>query len=131
VLTLVSIGLNIGINIPFILKWGAIGAAWGTLTAGLISGSVSFAVHQRYYEIKWEYGKCGAIFLIFFGSAIIMILLRHFGVAYEVRVFVKLILLAIYSLLGIKLNILTKKNYLLVKNMVIPVKDGLGYSKSL
>ncbi|MCX5714177.1 MAG: oligosaccharide flippase family protein [Candidatus Omnitrophica bacterium] len=125
-LTIVSIGLNILINIPFILKWGAVGAAWGTLLAGLISGTISFIVSQRYYEIKWEYGKVSAIFLIFFGSAVIMILLRNFGISYGVRVIVKLMSLAGYLYLGMKLNILTRQNYLLVKNMFSPVKDSLG-----
>ena len=31
VITLVGIFLNIGLNMPFIYKWGAIGAAWATL----------------------------------------------------------------------------------------------------
>src|SRR3989339_1625856 len=57
ILTLLSISLNIGINIPFVMKWGAIGAAWGTLLSGLISGTVSFVVSQHYYEIKWAYKK--------------------------------------------------------------------------
>jgi O-antigen/teichoic acid export membrane protein len=125
ILTLVSIGLNIAINIPFIYKWGAIGAAWGTLTAGLISGIISFVVQQRYYEIKWEYGKIGSIFLIFFGSAVAMILLRNFDISYELRFIVKLISLACYFYLGMKLNILTRQNYSLVKNMFFPVKAVL------
>jgi O-antigen/teichoic acid export membrane protein len=45
-LSIVTIALNIGLNIPFIMKWGTIGAAWATLSAGLISGSISFAVSQ-------------------------------------------------------------------------------------
>jgi O-antigen/teichoic acid export membrane protein len=125
VLTLVSIGLNIAINIPFILKWGALGAAWGTLTAGLISGIISFVVSQRYFEIKWEYGKIGIIFLIFFGSAICMILLKNLDFSYGIRVIVKLISLVSYLYLGVRLNILTKRNYLLVKNMIMPANDGL------
>ncbi len=124
-LTIVSIGLNILINIPFIMKWGAVGAAWGTLTAGLISGTVSTVVQQRYYEIKWEYGKIGFIFLIFFGSAVTMILLRNFGISYELRVMVKLISLTGYLYLGMKLNILTRQNYSLVRNMIFPVKVKL------
>jgi O-antigen/teichoic acid export membrane protein len=40
ILTLVSIALNIAINIPFILTWGTIGAAWGTFSAGILSGVV-------------------------------------------------------------------------------------------
>jgi len=124
ILTGVSIGLNIMINIPFIYKWGAIGAAWGTLLAGLISGAISFVVSQRYYRIGWEYGKICSIFSIFFGSAVTMIMLRNLDVSYETRVIVKLILLVGYLYLGMKLHILTRQNYLLVKSMIIPVRDS-------
>ncbi|MEN6374676.1 MAG: oligosaccharide flippase family protein [Smithella sp.] len=117
ILTAVSIGLNIMINIPFIYKWGAIGAAWGTLLAGLISGTVSFVVSQHYYKIEWEYQNIGLIFIIFFGAAITIILMRYFNVLYELRFVSKLIFLACYFYLGMKLDILTKKNYFIVKNM--------------
>lgn len=123
-LTLMSIGLNILINIPFITKWGVMGAAWGTLLAGIISGTISFAVSQHYYNIKWEYGKISFIFLIFFGSALIMVLLRHFDTSYGIKVIFKIIALFSYFFLGVRLNILTKQNFLLVKNMIIPAKDG-------
>jgi Na+-driven multidrug efflux pump len=129
ILTAVSIGLNIMINIPFIYKWGALGAAWGTLLAGVISGTISFIVSQRYYKIGWEYGKVAAIYLIFFGSAIAMILLRNIGISYGVRVVIKLISLVVYLYLGMKLNILTKQNYLLVKKTFFPAKTcGSGIS---
>lgn len=121
-LTLVGIGLNIAINIPFIYEWGAIGAAWGTLLAGLISGTISFIVSQRYYRIGWEYGKLGNIFSIFFGSAITIILLRQFGISYWMIVIVKVLSLAGYLYLGMALNILSKRNYLLVRNMIVTAK---------
>lgn len=121
ILTIVGIALNIGINIPFIMKWGAIGAAWGTLVSGLISGGIGFWVSQKYYEIKWEYGKIAVIFLIFFGSAVTMILLRNFGISYGMRVIVKLISLVCYLYLGMTLNLVNKQNYLLVKKMIFPV----------
>lgn len=124
-LTVVSIGLNILINIPFIKMWGAIGAAWGTLLAGLISGVVSFVVFQHYYTIKWEYEKIGLIFLIFFGSAITAVVLRTFGIPYEIRGAVKILSLAGYLCLGMKLDILTKHNFLLAKNMILPIKGSL------
>ena len=127
-LTLVSIGLNIVINIPFIMKWGATGAAWGTLLAGLISGIVSFVVSQRYYEIKWEYGKIASIFLIFFGFAITMILLRNFGIQYGIRIIVKLVALIGYLYLGMRLEVITRENFLLVINIIIPVKNSPGFS---
>lgn len=124
ILTLVSIGLNIAINIPFILHWGVIGAAWGTLLAGIISGTISFIVSQHYYKIRWEYGKISAIFLLFFGSALTMILLRNFDITYWLRAIVKILFLASYLYLGMRLNILTKQNFYLLKTMIIPPKDN-------
>jgi O-antigen/teichoic acid export membrane protein len=127
-ISLLTIILNFILIIPFIMKWGAIGAAWGTFLAGLISGSTAFVISQKYYEIKWEYKKIGTIFFIFFGSSIAMILLRNTFVGYEVRLMTKCMSLAFYLYLGMKLNILTRQNYSLVKNMIIPAKDGLRYS---
>jgi len=122
IMTFVSIGLNILINIPFVMKWGAIGAACGTLLAGFITGTISFIVSQHYYKIKWEHGKVVLIFLIFFGSSVTMILMRYFEIPYGVRVIIKLVSSAGYCYLGTKLNILTKQNYLLVKNLIRPIK---------
>lgn len=111
ILTLVGIVLNIGINIPFIQKWGVIGAAWGTLLAGLISGGIAFWVSQHYYEIKWEYKKLFAIFLLFYLSSIIILLLKHFAIAYSIRLITKTLLLGLYVFLGMKLKVITLENY--------------------
>ena len=116
-LTLMSIVLNIGINIPFIMKWGAIGAAWATLLAGIISSSISFIIAQHYYEIKWEYKKIGAIFFIFFASAISMILMRHFMIDYPIRLIIKLIFMSSYIYVGMKIRVITLENFNLVKKL--------------
>ena len=123
-LTLVGIGLNIMINVPFINKWGAIGAAWGTLLAGLISGAISLAVSQRYYRIAWEYKKMAWIFLVFFGSGVLLIVLRRYGVSYGGRVSVKLASLAAYLFLGFKIGVVTKENYHSLRNMILPGKGA-------
>lgn len=117
-LHMVSIALNILINIPFIMRWGMIGAAWATLLAGLISGLILFFVSQHYYEIKWEYKKIGIIYLIFFASSIILLLMRNFFIAYEFRLIVKCSLTFFYIYLGIKLKIITMGNYTLIRNMI-------------
>jgi FlaA1/EpsC-like NDP-sugar epimerase len=108
------------------MKWGAIGAAWGTMISGIISCSISFNVAQRFYRIRWEYKKISSIFFIFFGSAIAMILLRYFDISYLVRLAIKLISLAGYAYLGIKFNILTRENYLLAKN-IFSINRGGSY----
>lgn len=117
-LTIVSMVLNVVINIPFIMKWGVVGAAWGTLLAGIISGGIAFRVSQHYYEIKWEYAKIGAIFFLFFASSILMILLINFSIPYTIRIIIKIAFLLGYLYLGIKLGVISKQNYLLIRKMI-------------
>ena len=117
-LTMIRIGINVALNLLFIRKWGAIGAAWGVLLAGLTSNTIFFSVAQRYYEIKWENKKIGAIFFIFFGSSLLMILLRYMSAGYSLRIAVKLVSLASYLYLGNRLGIVIKENYHLVRRMI-------------
>ena len=125
-LTMGSIGLNVLINIPFIHQWGAVGAAWGTLLSGLITGAVSFFLAQHYYRINWEYGKIGLIFLILFGSGLTVLLLRQAGVPYGIRAAVKLISMSGYCYLGMKLDILTRRNLFLLTGTNINVPQRLN-----
>lgn len=116
-LTLVSIALNVAINIPFILTWGTIGAAWGTFTAGILSGIISFFISQHYYRIDWEYRRLSMIYGIFFLSSLMMLLLRHFEVDYLIRLASKGMILALYVYLGVKMNVLSAENLSLVRNL--------------
>ncbi|MDC0478428.1 hypothetical protein OAN39_05335, partial [Flavobacteriaceae bacterium] len=77
---------------------------------------------QHHYKIEWEYKKLGSIFLLYFGAAIAMIMLRNFDVSYWIRAIVKLLLLISYFILGVRLNLLTKQNFTLVKSFLIPAK---------
>lgn len=117
ILTLVAIGLNVAINIPFISRWGATGAAWGTLAAGVISGGITFAVSQRYYAIRWEYRKIGLIMALFFCAGVSMVILRWWGLPYTPRVVAKLLFLALYLFLGLRIGVLTPQNYQIVTSM--------------
>ncbi|VAX35721.1 hypothetical protein MNBD_UNCLBAC01-521, partial [hydrothermal vent metagenome] len=128
ILTFVNLVLNIALNIPFIIKWGSIGAAWATFLVGLIFGSITFVISQHHYNIQWEYKKVGSIFFVFFSSAILMVLLREFMVNYEIRLFIKSISMGIYIYMGMKFNIITKANYFLIKSS-ISLKT-VAYTKS-
>jgi len=119
ILTIVSMGFNIGLTILLVMKFGVIGAAWALLLAGLISGSISFAVAQHYYKIAWEYKKIGIIFLIFFASSILIIILRNTFVVYPIRLVIKLVFLAWYVYIGFKIKLITRENYILVRNMIL------------
>lgn len=122
-LSLLNIALNIAINIPFIMRWGAVGAAWGTLTAGLLWGAFSFAVSQHYYNIRWEYRKIIALFLIFFASAVLLTFLRASALDFRYRLIFKLALISCYVYLGVKIRVLTVENYNLLKNVLLLKKN--------
>jgi O-antigen/teichoic acid export membrane protein len=118
VLSFISIFLNVGLNIPFIMQWGINGAAWATFLAGLLTVSISFVISQHYYKIDWEYRKVGAIYLLFLISSITMIIMRHIGFDYLLRLLVKFTFLSAYLYLGVKLKIITKENILLIRRSI-------------
>jgi O-antigen/teichoic acid export membrane protein len=119
-LMLMTFVFNVLICIPLIQKWGVVGAAWGTFSVALISGGVSFYLAQRCCPIGWEYGKMGKIFGVFFGSAILVVLLRAWQLDYTVRLFVKVGLLIFYGYSGIRWKIISKENFSLVKKIILP-----------
>ncbi|RJR32858.1 MAG: polysaccharide biosynthesis protein [Desulfobacteraceae bacterium] len=101
-----NIVLNIAINIPFISRWGAAGAAWGTLLCGIATGAVSFALSQHYYRIEWEYLKLLFIYALFLGFLLLVLVSRHMGVPYPFLLGIKFIGFASYLLLGAWLKII-------------------------
>lgn len=113
-----SICLNIVLNIPFIMKFGAIGAAWGTLTAGIITVAITFIASQYYYPIKWEYRKIIIIYFFFYASSFAMLLMRQADLAYWIRLIIKSAVVVSYTYYGVKLGLLTRENFILVKNML-------------
>jgi O-antigen/teichoic acid export membrane protein len=116
-ITLFSITLNILINIPFIYYFGMLGAAYGTLIAGLITGILSFKISQKYYEIKWEYSKIILIYVIYFLFSFMLIILKRFHIDYEIRFCVKVFAVLNFIVIGIRLKYFSKTNIQLIKSI--------------
>lgn len=114
-LFILSIVLNVIINIPFAKSWGPNGVAWGSLLSAVIWGAIYFYVSQKSFYIQWESRKIIMISLIFVLSAIILILMRHFEVHYTFRVGLKLISVSIFIYLGILYKIISKAVFLNAK----------------
>lgn len=115
-LTLSALALNVAINIPFIYQWGAIGAAWGTMLAGIVSCSVSFCVAQHYYGIRWEYRKIAPVLLLFFSAALLTVTLRP-CLEYPQRLLLKLLLAGAYVYTGVWLRVITAENIGHLRNL--------------
>lgn len=122
ILTMIGIVLNVAINIPFIKMWGAIGAAFGTLLAGVISNAITFYLSQKAYTIKWESSKLIWILFLFFLAVTIHLLLREFGAPYEYRLFIKVVFVFFYLLLGNNIGLITRNNLHTLKSLFSAVK---------
>jgi O-antigen/teichoic acid export membrane protein len=120
-LTIVSLCLNVGLNIIFIIRWGAIGAAWATCLAGLISGGISLRIAQKYYAIGWEYKRLAVIYFMFYFSCLLIILMRNYSVAYEFRLIAKCIAIISYCYLGMNIKVITVENLVIIKKL-LPIK---------
>ena len=118
IIMIIGISFNIVLNIPFILKWGALGAAWGTMLAGLLTGLTSFYFAQHCYQIIWEYKKIGISLAFLFFTGIAVIILRDFQITYLYRLTFKLFSTVVYIWLGFYFEILSWENIRIVKKVV-------------
>lgn len=57
VTTAIGAGLNIGLNFALIPRFGIIGAAWANGAAYAVQAGLAFAFSQRFYPIRYEYGR--------------------------------------------------------------------------
>lgn len=110
VLTFISLAANTVLNIVFIRRWGATGAAVGTLAAGLLSIAIALIAGQRYYPIRWQYSALASIFGVLFAGVIAAIWMRDAGIDYWPRLGVKAATLALYAAVGVHLRILSREN---------------------
>ena len=116
VLTFVGIGVNALLNVLFIRRWGAIGAAAGTLAAGMFSITLALVIGQRYYPIRWQYTSIAVIFGVLFVSVALTVALWIADVAYGPRLLVKLAGLAAYAVAGVGLGILSRDNMAMARS---------------
>ena len=111
ILFIFSLCLNIGLNIPLIMKFGAIGAAWATMIAGLISGIVSLISAQYYYKICYEWRKLSWIMGTFLTGAITIASMYLLDFPYLWSLSTKVVFICIFIYLGVKYEYISKQNF--------------------
>jgi len=114
VISAVSLALSLGLNIVFIQLWGALGAAGGTLTAGLLTLCLTVSLSQKYFFIDYEVGKMVGTFGLLTLAAVSTLLLDGFGLAYPIRIVVKFLWLGSFLRLGFHIGILNKRSLMMM-----------------
>jgi len=108
VLMFIGIIINVGLNIPLIINWGIIGAAWATTISGVIMTFVGYFVARKYVRIDWDWKKVFIIFSIFLLAVTLSIVDYEMISSFYV---LKLLVVFIYIVIGARLSILSfKKN---------------------
>jgi O-antigen/teichoic acid export membrane protein len=115
--TFFGVMLNIILNIPFILKFGVVGAAYATFIASLINNIVGFYSAQKLYKILYDIPKIVSIFTISIIGFLIVNFFQNIDISYLNILILKLILFGLFLKLGFNYGYFSKKQYLLVKSI--------------
>lgn len=121
-LILLGIILNIVMNIPLINILGYEGAALGTLIGGLVSGTISFLLFQKYYYINWELKRVSIIYFLFFLFSLISIYILNIDLKYHQRFLTRCTLLILYVITGFGLKILKLSSFIKAYNFFFKKK---------
>ena len=117
-LTFFSVLLNICLNIPLIMKYGPVGAAWATLAAGLISVGTGIFVAQHYCKVFWDWKKISWIMGIFILSSICIVIMNLIHFSYLISLSIKIIAISSFLIIGVRYKILTKENFNIIRSVL-------------
>jgi len=101
-LSLIGIVINVSLNIPMIMQWGALGAAWATMVSGVIITIFSYRIAQRYAPIQWDWKPILWMYGTLLVAAMFVLLNDILITSYILILMIKIIIIISYLLLGVK-----------------------------
>lgn len=118
-LTAVNFVCTVVILYIFVNNYGIIGAAVGIVIVQFIYISLLLWKGQQYYRINYEVSKLVMIFGSFILMSISVFVFREWGMAYIVRLIIKIFYVVIFVGLGIHLRILGRDNLRFIINSIV------------
>lgn len=116
-ITVLGLVINVFLNLLLIPKWDAIGAGIGLTVTTIVYNGIILVISRRYYKIVYEKRILFFLYLNIFISAALLIYFRIEGFSFLLKYSVKIISLIVFIALGIKTNILTKRNIQIIFNI--------------
>ena len=107
--SILNIVINIILNIMLIPKFGAIGAVIATTIAALGTGVLKFHLGQRAYTLPIDRGKFFGLFLIVTLFTLFIYPILMLNISFIIKGIMKVVILLIFIILGIKLNYVSGK----------------------
>tara|TARA_B100000686_G_C16797968_1_gene983771 strand:+ start:1722 stop:3197 length:1476 start_codon:yes stop_codon:yes gene_type:complete len=106
--SILSLCLNIIINIPFIMKFGLIGAAYGTVVSSLITLIISIHYAQKHFYIRWEWKKILLIIVVLLFCLFGVIIIKQLSIDHNLIIVFKIFFIGLFIVSGIYLKILNR-----------------------
>lgn len=103
-MSVVVVGTNLAFYIPMIHFYGATGAAWATLLAGLVYGGISHWQAQKSFRIQWELARLISIYGILTFAILGHLFLLNWKTDYLIRFAFKASVSLGFLLLGWRLG---------------------------
>ncbi|MFH1369590.1 MAG: oligosaccharide flippase family protein [Elusimicrobiota bacterium] len=115
--SVLSLLINVGLNLILIPKFGPMGAGLSMTITILTINTIFVIISQRFYKIKYEKNLLFQLYLNIFISAIVLILFRHAGIHPAAKYGVKIIALFVFIYMGVKARIITRTNIISILNI--------------
>jgi len=106
---LLGIAINFGLNIPFIINWGIVGAAWATTISGVIMTMLSFYFAQKYAKITWQWKSIFVIYSFFLAVTAFTMVDYSFSIDLYKILMMKFLIVFFYIIIGFMLKIISTK----------------------
>lgn len=102
VVTMVSLALNVAINLYTVPRWGAVGAAGGTAVATILSTGLAMALGQRVCPTDWPWARLALVFGLMAAGAVgaQVVTLAPYELDLATRVAIAVVFIAIGAALG-------------------------------
>lgn len=100
VLIFLGAAINVGLNIPFIINWGIVGAAWATAISGIVMTIISYIVAQKYTKIVWQWRVIFKMYGLFLVAVIFSIIDYDFLIHLHTSLIIKLLIIFLYIMIG-------------------------------
>jgi O-antigen/teichoic acid export membrane protein len=71
VMTIVSALLNVGLNLWWIPRWGALGSAWATVASYLVLLCLAYFLGRYWQQVRYPFARYGLASGLIFGGAVL------------------------------------------------------------
>lgn len=118
-LSLMFLVISLLLIMPLVKYYGAMGAAWGVLIAGIFSNLVIFFIAQHYNKLEWKVNTMLMIYVILVLGLLLAVNLDYQSGLTASIILIKFSVLICYIIYGLVINVITLKNLRVLRDAIL------------